>query len=141
MAAKIQIKRIKYLDTGTFGEMFVDGKHFCYTLEDVCRFINGDISKKVPGETCIDAGTYRLIVDYSQRFGRMMPHILNVPCFDGVRLHGGNTSKDTEGCPLMGRQSNFSTEIWDCHGLVDELIPIIGDGIDIEIVDGVSAMA
>lgn len=68
----------------------------CYTLEDAERPV------KIKGETAIPTGIYTVIVTMSPRFKKEMPLIMNVPNFSGVRLHGGNTEKDTEGCPLLG---------------------------------------
>jgi hypothetical protein len=93
----IEVKRFDFKDTYTVGRMYLNDVYFCYTLEDVVRE-----GKKVNGQTAIPAGTYDVIVDYSVRFGKPMPHILNVPNFTGVRIHAGNTSKDTEGCILLG---------------------------------------
>ena len=91
------IKRLNKLSEGL---LFIDGLFFCGTLEDPWR----DLSRqqKVPGETCIPAGTYRVVIDLSARFNKLMPHVLNVPHFEGIRFHSGNTRRDTEGCILLG---------------------------------------
>ena len=93
----IEVKRFDFKDSYTAGRMYIDNLYFCYTLEDVVRE-----GAKVDGQTAIPTGTYDVIIDDSTRFGRPMPHILNVPNFKGVRIHSGNTSKDTEGCILLG---------------------------------------
>ena len=93
----IEVKRFDFKDTYTTGRMYINNLYFCYTLEDVVRE-----GEKVNGQTAIPIGTYDVIIDDSTRFGRPMPHILNVPNFTGVRIHSGNTSKDTEGCILLG---------------------------------------
>lgn len=93
---KIDVKRFEFGDKYTIGKMSIDGIFFCYTLEDKVR------DKKVDGNTAIPEGTYNVIIDKSIRFGKDMPHILNVPGFEGVRIHSGNTDSDTEGCVLVG---------------------------------------
>jgi hypothetical protein len=92
----IEVKRFEFKPTYTIGKLYINGKYECYTLEDAVR------DKKVQDVTAIPSGTYKLIIDASRRFKKDMPHILNVPNFTGVRIHAGNTSKDTEGCILLG---------------------------------------
>jgi hypothetical protein len=92
----IEVKRFEFKPTYTIGKLYINGKYECYTLEDAVR------DKKVQDVTAIPTGTYKLIIDASARFRKDMPHILNVPNFTGVRIHAGNTSKDTEGCILLG---------------------------------------
>jgi hypothetical protein len=93
----IKVKRFEFNDTYTVGRLYIDDVYFCYTLEDKVRE-----GAKVDGQTAIPHGTYSVIIDVSTRFGKPLPHILNVPNFEGVRIHTGNTSKDTEGCILLG---------------------------------------
>lgn len=81
----------------TIGELFVDGKHECYTLEDVVRPV------KLAGVTAIPAGDYEVVITYSERFKCPMPLLLNVPNFSGVRIHVGNYPANTEGCILVGQ--------------------------------------
>jgi Family of unknown function (DUF5675) len=96
----IQITRVILTPSSTIGELSLDGMFFCYTLEDATR----PPGVKLPGATSIPYGSYKVIIDHSTRFNKDMPHILNVPGFEGIRIHCGNTDKDTEGCILLGRE-------------------------------------
>lgn len=82
----------------TLGALYVDGVWECFILEDAYR---GD-APKVPGETCIPNGRYEVRVTHSPKFGVDMPLLLDVPGFEGVRIHPGNGPRDTEGCLLPG---------------------------------------
>ena len=94
---KIQIKRLHKTENSTIGEMTIDGKFECYTLEDKERDV------KIKSETAIPKGTYKVIINQSNRFKKLMPLLLNVPNFEGVRIHPGNSNHDTEGCILVGQ--------------------------------------
>jgi hypothetical protein len=93
---KILVKRLHKTEKSTIGELSIDGKFECYTLEDVER------KEKIYGETAIDKGTYKVIINRSNRFKVDMPLLLNVPKFEGIRIHSGNKAADTHGCILTG---------------------------------------
>ena len=90
--------------TCTIGNLYVDGAFECATLEDAVREIAGvPVARwKVKGKTAIPAGTYTVQLTFSNRFQKVMPQLLDVPGFEGVRIHPGNTAADTEGCLLPG---------------------------------------
>ena len=94
---EIRIKRLHRTERSTISELSINGKFQCYTLEDVER------ENKIKSETAIPKGTYKVIINYSNRFKQNLPLILNVPNFEGVRIHTGNTNHDTEGCILVGK--------------------------------------
>ena len=81
----------------TMGILLIDGVFTCWTLEDVVRPV------KIPGETAIPAGRYDVRLSLSQRFQKVLPEVLAVPGFTGIRIHAGNTQADTHGCVLVGR--------------------------------------
>ena len=82
----------------TIGKLFINNEYICDTLEDVVR----PESVKVYGETAIPCGVYEIVLTMSPRFKKVLPLLLDVPHFEGVRIHTGNTEKDTEGCILVG---------------------------------------
>ena len=98
-------KKAKY----TIGKLYINDQYFCDTLEDTDRGLTQSMteqqigSKKVYGETAIPTGTYRIIISYSNKFKKQMPLLLNVPSFAGIRIHSGNTEKDSLGCILVGK--------------------------------------
>jgi hypothetical protein len=81
----------------TMGELFVETVHECFTVEDIERKI------KVPSQTAIPRGRYEVVVTFSPHFQRMLPLLVDVPGFEGVRIHEGNTAEDTAGCIIVGR--------------------------------------
>lgn len=102
---RLRLIREPSKDNATLGVLFRDGEFQCFSLEDVIRELPGQpVSHwKVPGQTAIPEGRYRVEVTHSQRFNRRLPLLLSVPGFDGVRVHPGNDPRDTEGCILLGR--------------------------------------
>lgn len=110
---ELLLKRIYKGDKYTIGKLYIDGEWFCDTIEDVVRSLpkdclytskgrNCECKEKVYGETAIPAGTYKVILSYSNRFKRILPEILNVPHFLGIRIHRGNTEQDSAGCIILG---------------------------------------
>jgi len=92
----------------TISRLFVDGKFECFILEDVDRGLKQTMpldeimDKKVHGKTAIPEGRYEVIITMSNRFKKLLPLLVNVPGYAGIRFHPGNTAADTEGCPLPG---------------------------------------
>lgn len=119
---ELLLKRIALKPNYTIGHLYVDGVYFCDTLEDKDRGLSSSMplttikTKKVKGGTCIPYGTYKVTLDvvsskysnftrypYVKFCGGKMPRVLNVPGYDGILIHAGNTDKDTEGCILVGQ--------------------------------------
>lgn len=96
---KLRLERLIFTDQSTIGELYVDDVFECYVLEDKLRR-----GVKVYGETAIPSGTYKVILSMSPRFKRVLPLLVGVPGFDGIRIHPGNTAKDTDGCLLVGTE-------------------------------------
>lgn len=99
---KLRLEREIFGPKATIGKLYIDGVFECYTLEDVDRKLESG-GVKIHSETAIPRGTYKVIIDLSNRFKKELPHILNVPKFEGIRIHPGNKSADTEGCILLGK--------------------------------------
>ena len=95
---ELTLNRIFLGSSATIGELLINDKHLCDTLEDRVR----PEGEKVYGKTAIPEGTYEVKLTHSPRFKKILPEILNVPNFSGIRIHTGNSSKDTEGCIIVG---------------------------------------
>lgn len=103
----------------TPGKLTVNGVFECFTLEDVVR------PTKIKGVTAIPAGTYQVILNFSNRFQKVMPLLVNVPNFEGIRIHPGNTHEDTDGCILVGTKSvtiNGDCQIQNSRVAYDNLL-------------------
>lgn len=107
MTIKIQRPPISN-SKSTISKLFINNEFFCDTIEDRDRNLKSSDSLehiksiKVKHETAIPYGTYQLVMSYSQRFEKYLPELLNVPGFDGIRIHPGNTEADSSGCILPG---------------------------------------
>ena len=105
---EILVRRIAKRPTYTIGKMYIDGQYFSDTLEDTDRGLTQKDSlasiksKKIANQTAIPTGIYKVIVNMSSKFKRNLPRLIDVPGFDGILIHRGNTDKDTSGCILIG---------------------------------------
>lgn len=115
---RLTINRRPSLGGATIGEMLEDGARLCYTLEDEIREVVGEpvANWKLRGATAIPSGEYRVTLEHSPRFGPDTLTINNVPGFVGVRIHGGNTHENTEGCPLLGLRVTDTTIVSGTSG-------------------------
>lgn len=124
----LKLQRVFKGDDYTIGKLYIDGKYFCDTLEDAIR------NKKIKGKTAIPAGTYTVVLTISNRFKRLLPLLLSVPQFEGVRIHSGNTIDDTEGCILVGENKVkgrvINSRLWESR-LMEKLTT--ADKIKLEI--------
>ena len=118
---ELLLKRIARRDTYTIGHLYIDGERFCDTCEDCDRGLRQDLplsvnqAKKRRGITAIPVGRYRVTLGvlskkYSKKkqydfTGGYLPRLVNVPAFEGILIHIGNTAADSEGCILVGRNT------------------------------------
>lgn len=118
---ELQLRRIARRETYTIGRLYIDGVYFCDTIEDKDRGLSQSLpasvnkAMKKAGATAIPTGKYQVTLKVkSPKFskkrqydfcGGYLPRLLNVPAFEGVLIHIGNTAKDTEGCLLVGRNT------------------------------------
>lgn len=128
---KLTLKRIALRSTYTIGRLYVDGDYFCDTLEDTVRDLNKDGKfdngeKKIKGKTAIPYGTYEIKWTYSPRFKKYTPQLMNVPSFEGIRIHNGNSSDHTEGCLLLGENKKVGM-VLNSKATIAKFYPIIKD--------------
>lgn len=134
---KLRVERLWKKPAYTVGRLFVNGKFFCNTLEDTVRDLSNE--KKVYGKTAIPYGEYKVVYNWSPKFGRNLPRLLNVPAFEGILIHPGNTADDSAGCILVGRNTEVG-RLTESRYTSDKLNVLIedaqrrGESITIEIV-------
>lgn len=141
---QLRLERLWPKKDYTVGRLYVDDRLFCNTLEDriVDKNKNGVFDgdeKKVYGESAIPYGTYKIIYNWSPKFRRNLPRLLNVPHFEGILIHPGNTAADSAGCILVGKNTEVG-RLTNSRYISDELNKLIdeaqqkGEPITIEIV-------
>ena len=128
---KLILKRIALKPTYTIGKLYIDDNYFCDTLEDTVRDLNKDGKfdngeKKIKGKTAIPYGTYEIKWTYSPRFKKYTPQLMNVPSFEGIRIHSGNSSDHTEGCLLLGENKKVGM-VLNSKATIAKFYPIIND--------------
>lgn len=126
---KLTLKRIALRPTYTIGKLYIDDVYFCDTIEDTVRdlnkngkFDNGE--KKIHSKTAIPYGTYEIKWTYSPMFKKYTPQLMNVPSFEGIRIHAGNTSADTEGCLILGKNKQVG-KVLNSRDTINKFYPII----------------
>lgn len=127
---EIQVNRIARKDDYTIGRMSLNGEYFCDTLEDTDRGLNSTMSldeilaKKRKGITAIPTGKYDVILTFSPRFKRVLPLLLSVKGYEGVRIHAGNTAEDTEGCLLVG-ENKEKGKVLNSRATLEKLMSVL----------------
>jgi len=99
----LRLVRSRFTDKSTIGDLYVDGVRECFILEDTVR------DEKIAGETAIPTGRYEIVTSFSNKFQKLLPLLVNVPNYEGVRIHPGNVPADTEGCLLPGLTASVHT--------------------------------
>ena len=142
---KLLLKRIYFSPTYTIGKLFIDGKYFADTIEDVNRDLNkdGDLldsgESKVYAQTCIPFGTYDVIVNRSPKMKRDLPRLLNVPHFEGILIHRGSSERSSAGCIIIG-ENKVVGKVINSVKYEDALVAVLkhaqnsGEKITIEII-------
>lgn len=144
----IILKRKLLGDKCTIGDLFIEGKFFCNTIEDAVRKLpatcphtsKGQSCKckgKIYAETAIPAGTYKVTMEYSPRFKRKLPLLHNVPHFIGILIHSGNDESDSAGCLIVGNNT-IKGKVTNSRVTSDKLNAILSKEtqITIEIING-----
>lgn len=132
MDIKLTLKRIALQNNYTIGKLLINGDYFCDVLEDKVRGLSSDMTAeqiakiKVHSQTAIPIGTYKITLTYSNRFKKILPLLNDVPGFEGIRIHSGNTSADTEGCLLVG-QNKVKGQVINSRDTFNKLMSKIQD--------------
>lgn len=108
---EIKLVRKKGTDGFTEGRLYIDGEFECFTVEDADRHLETG-GEKIQNKTAIPRGIYQVTISMSKRFKKMLIEVKDVPRFSGVRIHSGNSSKDTEGCIIVGSINERDDDDW-----------------------------
>lgn len=126
----ITVRRIAMKDTYTIGKLYIDGVYFCDTIEDKDRGLDDSMEesvikeRKVYGETAIPLGTYKVEITYSPKFKKNLPLLIGVKGFEGIRIHSGNTAKDSLGCIIAGRNKKVGM-VLDSRATMTKLLKVL----------------
>lgn len=124
---ELKLNRIFLGSSATIGELYADGEHIADTLEDRVR----PEGEKVYGKTAISEGTYEMVLSYSPRFKKILPEILNVPNFSGIRIHSLNKAEESEGCIGVGEWNGKDTNwISNSRKAFNKLFAILQEASD-----------
>jgi hypothetical protein len=125
------LKRTIKTGKSTIGELSIGNRFYCYTLEDTDRGLKQTDSlfsikaRKLFGVTAIPAGRYEVALTYSNRFKKYMPQLLNVPGYEGIRIHIGNRPEETEGCILVGLEKSLPDAIGKSRLAFEKLMAML----------------
>lgn len=114
----------------TIGDLYIDGNWFSNTVEDKDRGLDDSMTvdeikkKKVYGETAIPYGTYKVSITYSPRFKKNLPLVEGVKGFEGIRIHSGNTAKDSLGCIIVGKNKKVGM-VLDSRATMEKLMKVL----------------
>ena len=129
---KLILKRIAKRADYTIGRLTDEqGESTCDTLEPTWRHYKGG-ELKVPKQSAVPEGTFRVVVTKSPRFKKYLPLLVGVPGFEGIRIHSGNSAKDTEGCILVGDNLIKGRLVWSRRAL-DKLMGMMEDEKEVSI--------
>lgn len=112
---KLKLIRQEFTKDSTIGTLYIDDQFFCYVLEDCDRGLDQKMSaleikaRKIFGVTAIPTGEYKVITSMSARMKRLLPEVLNVPGYTGIRIHRGNYASDSLGCPIVGMRKAYNS--------------------------------
>lgn len=122
---KLLLERIVKEEEYTLGKLYINGKYFSDTIEDKVRLLNS-YEDKIYSKTAIPIGVYKVVLSYSNRFKCILPEVLNVMFFKGIRIHSGNTAEDSSGCILVGINRNPKEgKIYDSRKTLKKLMEIL----------------
>jgi hypothetical protein len=134
MELKIYRPPLDLCENSTIGDFHVNGYPFCHSLELPWHDNKPDVS-------CIPEGTYKVIVDHSESKGRMLPHVLDVPDREGIRIHIANFTSEIHGCIGLGKIKKTDS-VFDSGGAFNPFFSLMleaiakGESVTLEIVRG-----
>jgi len=136
---RLELKRIARKKDYTIGKIYANGRYICDTIEDADRGLNDNMdlkeiqAKKVYGETAIPTGIYRIKITYSPKYKKQMPLVEDVKGFEGIRIHSGNTAKDSLGCIIVG-ENKVKGKVINSRATYNKLFDLIKNEKDIYLI-------